>query len=100
MDDERQRIVQELTTEQGADWAEQYRPGSFGCHELLDRTALIAETVEQYLLSHPACVQNEEWFALAERALSALHELYQRVGERHLGEGSEDAVAEDAARTG
>lgn len=81
---ERQQLIEEMTAEYGSDWLEQYKPGSFGCHELLDRTSLVADTVEQYVLSHPACAQNPDWYALAEKAVTALRELYQRVGETHL----------------
>jgi hypothetical protein len=81
---ERRRYIEEMIADHGPDWAEPYQPGSFGCHELLDRTALLAELVERSLLSHPACVQDPDWFALAERAGAALQELYQRVGEKHL----------------
>lgn len=81
---ERQQLIEEMTAEYGPDWSEQYKPGSFGCHELLDRTCLVADTVEQYVLSHPACAQNREWYALAEKAVTALRELYQAVGQTHL----------------
>jgi len=93
---DRQRRAAELSSEQGPDWSESYKPGSFGCHELLDRTSLAANMVEDYILSHPACVQDREWFALAERAAAALHELYQRIGTDHLDEadGSPDARVE------
>jgi hypothetical protein len=83
---ERQQRVSELAAELGPDWAEQYKPGSFGCHELLDRTGLTSDMVEQLLLSHPACIQNAEWFALAEQAAAALRELYQRVGADHMND--------------
>src|SRR5438094_249059 len=85
--DERRELIEDLIADQGPGWAEQYKPGSFGCHELLDRTALAADLVERYVLSHPACVGNEEWFQLAEQAADALHELYQRVGAAHLVPG-------------
>jgi hypothetical protein len=62
----------------------EYKPGSFGCHELLDRTSLLANQIETWLLDHPACLDRPEFYALAERAASALHELYQRIGEVHL----------------
>jgi hypothetical protein len=39
---------------------EEFLPGTFGCHELLDRTILLAEQVEKSILSHPACIQNRE----------------------------------------
>jgi hypothetical protein len=69
---------------------EEYRAGSFGCHELLDRTNMVADILEQFILSHPACVQNAEWYALADKAVAALRELYQRVGAEHL-EAERDA---------
>ena len=77
---ERRRRLDELTAEYGAAFASQYGPGSFGCHELLDRTSMLAANVEDFLVSHPSCIQNSEWFALTEQAAAALHELYQRVG--------------------
>jgi hypothetical protein len=84
-EEERQRLAEELTTENGPAWREEYRPGSFGCHELLDRTSLGVDWIERFILSHPACVQNAEWYALAEQAAAALRELYQRIGAEHLG---------------
>ena len=83
---DRQQRISELTAEQGPEWTEQYKPGSFGCHELLDRTALTSDMVEQLILSHPACFQNAEWYALADQAVNALAELYQRVGAVHLSD--------------
>lgn len=88
VEQERQQRDDELLADHGPDWAEQYKPGSFGCHELLDRTSLAADLVEQQVLSHPACVGNREWFALAERAVAALQELYQQVGTAHLDDKS------------
>jgi hypothetical protein len=71
---------QQLLADHGPNLDEQYSIGSFGCHELLDRTFLVANMVDNYVLTHPACVQNQEWFALAEQALDALMDLYQRIG--------------------
>ena len=84
VEQERQQLADELRADHGPHWAEQYKPGSFGCHELLDRTSLVADLVEQHVLSHPSCVQNRAWFVLAERAVVALRELYQQVGVAHL----------------
>ncbi len=77
---DRQRLIKELVADNGDQWLEQYKPGSFGCHELLDRTSIVAAMVEQYLLTHPACVQNPNWYALVERVVSSLNELYQQIG--------------------
>ena len=81
---DRQERATELKAEIGANWAEDYRPGTFGCHELLDRTSLLANNLEEYVLSHPACVADAEWYALADQAATALQELYQRIGAAHV----------------
>jgi hypothetical protein len=60
------------------------RPGSFSCHELLDRTHLIANQLDDWLLSHPACVNNPAWFAFAYQAMDQLQRLYQAIGASHL----------------
>lgn len=90
LEQERQQRIDDLM-DQGPHWIEQYKPGSFGCHELLDRTSLVADLVEQQVLSHPTCLQNREWFALAEQAVTALRELYQQVGAAHLEDTREEA---------
>lgn len=84
IEQERARSIDEFIIADGPQWAEKHVPGSFGCHELLDRTSVAAALVDTYILNHPACVQNAEWFALAERASSALNELYQRIGSLYL----------------
>jgi hypothetical protein len=66
------------------DWKELSKPGSFGCHELLDRTSIAMSGLERDILSHPACLQNKEWFELAHTAVEALNNLYQKVGAAHL----------------
>lgn len=45
---------------------------------------MASDIVEEYVLSHPACAQNQDWFALADQAVAALRELYQRIGAEHL----------------
>ena len=84
IEQERLRQAAELASDSGKDWAAAYSPGSFGCHELLDRTALLAGQIEQQIQTHPACVANAEWFLLAEQAGAALRELYQQIGAEHL----------------
>jgi hypothetical protein len=86
IDIERQRreAEEELVADLGADWRTSYQPGSFGCHELLDRTVQLADQIERLLLAHPACVANPDWFAQAEKAAAALRTLFQRIGEVHL----------------
>ena len=84
MERERRQRIEDLIAEHGPQWSEQYKPGSFGCHELLDRTSMVADIVEHYVLSHPSCAQQQDWYALADQAVAALRELYQRIGEKHL----------------
>jgi hypothetical protein len=84
IEQDRQRQVRELSSECGAEWSEEYRPGSTGCHELLDRTSLVADMIQRHILTHPACVARPEWYRLAEQAAAALLELYQQVGSEHL----------------
>jgi hypothetical protein len=83
IEEERLQKISEIIAESGEKWAAGFEPGSHGYHELLDRTNLLGDNVEQYILDHPACIQNPEWYALAEQAVSALRELYQRIGTEH-----------------
>ena len=64
--------------------AANYNPGSFGCHELLDRTALVVDILERHVVQHPTCVQKAEWFALAREASTILNRLYKEIGCEHL----------------
>jgi len=91
IEQERQRLAQELSAESGEEWMEEYRPGSAGCHELLDRTALVVDLLERHVLAHPACVARTEWYLLAEQAAAALRALYQQVGKEHLAVEASDA---------
>lgn len=61
-----------------------FLPGSFGCHELLDRTALTQQAIDDWLLGHPACLSRAEWYRLALSAHEALNELYRQVSEAHI----------------
>lgn len=86
--------IEELNLDKGTDWREEFKPGSLGCHELLDRASIVLNLVDQQLLSHPACVASPEWFALARQAFDALFELHQSVGNLHLSEGRSELTAE------
>ncbi len=81
-----------VAAEQEPGWETRYGPGSFGCHELLDRVLLLGDLVEGQVLEHPACALQAEWYHLAAQAVEALRELYQRIGAEHL-------AAEDAGPT-
>ena len=95
---ERDRLQRagESAAESGERWAEEHLPGTFGCHELLDRTSLVSDLLERHILEHPACVANPTWYRLAEQAADALCELYQQVGAEHLGsEAAADSESTD-----
>ena len=91
IESQRQESLRELESDGEKARLEHFYPGTFGCHELLDRTILLAEQVERTILSHPACIQNREWYELASEASAALHELYQRIGSEHLGVTEKDS---------
>lgn len=80
----RQQRADDMAAEEGADWQGRFLPGSFGCHELLDRVARTADQIERQIIDHPACIANAQWYGLAEDAAAALHELYRRIGAVHL----------------
>lgn len=61
-----------------------YGPGSFGCHEALDRASIITNLIGDWLLEHPSIVSNAEWFRLADEAQTKLSGLYQAIGAKHL----------------
>lgn len=61
-----------------------FAPGSYGCHEALHMTSMLAETVGERLSAHPAIMQNPDWLALASRAEDTLHALYQAIGQLHM----------------
>lgn len=84
-------LLAEIAEAHGPEWREHFQPGSFGCHELLDRAAWLADAVEELVLTHPSCALNPKWYALADQAAAALRELYQCVGAEHLGKDDEPA---------
>lgn len=72
-----------IAVEQEPGWEARYAPGSFGCHELLDRVNMLGDLVEGRVLEHPSCALRAEWHHLAAQAVEALRELYQRIGAEH-----------------
>ena len=78
-----------VAAEQEPGWETRYGPGSFGCHELLDRVNLLGDLVAGQVLEHPSCALEAEWHHLATRAVEALRELYQRIGADHLAEDAD-----------
>jgi hypothetical protein len=81
---ERQDRLRDFLQEEGQQALERFNPGTHGCHELLDRTAMVNDLLDRFIVSHPACLQNAEWYTLASQAADILQNLYQRVGAAHL----------------
>lgn len=62
---------------------ERYGPGTFGCHEALDRTSILMHQAYE-LAEHGAILLNDEWKAMALKAAESLFDLYQSIGAVHL----------------
>lgn len=43
---DRDERIEEVVAARGQDWADRFQPGTFGCHELLDRTLLATNLLE------------------------------------------------------
>ncbi len=61
VEQDRQQILNEAAEDNAPNWSDQFQPGSFGCHELLDRTALVSDLLRR-CSTHPACA-DPNWFA-------------------------------------
>jgi hypothetical protein len=64
--------------------AENFVPGSFGCHEAMHLASVFRDIIEEHLVDHPAVKAKPEWAALAEKAAATLSELHQAIGKEHL----------------
>lgn len=72
----RHDLLRELEIEEPERWA----PGSFGCHELLDRVHLMENFFESTVINHPACVLHPDWFHAAREIGERIAALYQKIG--------------------
>lgn len=59
-----------------------FAPGSFGCHELMDRTSVAIDYLASTLLDHEACTG--KWRKLANKAVDALGKMYQSIANEHM----------------
>ncbi len=50
-----------------------------GRHEAMDRSFIVSEQIEDYLLNHPYIIFRPECYKLAFQARELLAELYQRI---------------------
>jgi hypothetical protein len=57
----------------------------YGRHEVLHMSNFLCNSVGNELMEHAQIQNNPAWQALAETAHQALFDLYQAIGEVHLG---------------
>ena len=70
---------------EAADYARNYAPGTFGCHEALHMAAYLRDAVDEELCGHRAIEAVPAWRGLADKAATALYDLYQAIGAAHVG---------------
>ena len=63
---------------------EKFAPGSFGCHEVLHLTSTLEDMVAKHLVDHPAIMLDSDFYRRARDVHSALFDLYQAIGAKHL----------------
>jgi hypothetical protein len=63
---------------------ERFGPGSFGYHELLDRTFLLMDNWESFIATHPATLLDPERYRKAREIADAMADFYQFVGRGDL----------------
>jgi len=66
------------------DLEEKFAPGSFGCHELLDRLSVVTSIWNERIIASPATIIDPEFYKEAREIANAISKLYQKVGTRHL----------------
>jgi hypothetical protein len=54
---------------------------TYGSHELMDRTSLLLESWESYVLDHPSCVLNFELYQRATEIINLMCDFYQIAAE-------------------
>lgn len=70
--------------ENNVDLDERFGPGSFGCHEVMHVSNMLAGLVDDQLCQHSAILRDPRWFRLATQARDSLARLYQEIGAVHL----------------
>lgn len=53
-------------------------------HEALDRASIVAQTIANVLLSHPAIQGNPEWEKAAQSLMDDCYDLYNDISDKHL----------------
>lgn len=79
----RQEDLEQLRSEHDF-YAGHHLPGSFSYHEALHTASLVMVQMDEPLLGHPAVVLDPEAYRLAHEAHTAIFNLYQYLGAKHL----------------
>lgn len=77
-ENERQQDLEDLEVDPN-----NFAPGTFGFHELVDRLLLQQVQWEQFCLRHPSSVLDAEIYALAWDINEKMADLYQKAGVKH-----------------
>ena len=78
----------EETKECGFD-LENFKPGTYGFFELIDRSMICYENFETYCLEHPATAVDKEIFDMASKTVELIFQFYQMVACKDWDENEE-----------
>jgi hypothetical protein len=53
-------------------------------HEALDRSSILSNMIDNYLIQHPVCKLDKEVAVLVEEAATKLYQAYQLIGQRSI----------------
>ncbi len=81
---EKERLA--ALAEADIDDPENYLPGSMGCHEALHTSWIMMDTFSRHLLEHPSILLDADLYAQTSKIHSALFDLYQSLGAKHLAD--------------
>lgn len=56
----------------------------FGIHEAMDRTSILMEQINEYVLNHPFILLHQDLYDLTEDIHNKLYSLYQELGKYSL----------------
>lgn len=75
------RALIEGINEHGSDFQlkERFKPGSYGCHEAIDRCDTVIDLIEDRLLSHPSIYLNQELYRKMRIAQQFLTDCYEEL---------------------
>ncbi len=59
-------------------------PGTLSYHEALHTASIVMDQADRHLLEHRAIILDPEAYTLAHEAFTALFNLYQHLGAKHL----------------